>query len=262
MTQKITYTCGADGVAYLTINRPEKRNAFDDVMINSLLQYLSEAKKNHALRALVIRGEGEHFCAGADVGWMQKMAQYTQEENFQDAMQLGNLMHQLFYFPKPTIAVVQGSAFAGGAGIAACSDIVIASDNAKFCFSEVRLGLVPAVISPFVSYKMGNSNTQRYFLTAEVISAAEAKNLGLCHIVAPATELENYLQQFLRNIKRSGPRAAMAVKSLLRSIYTNPIDQTILETTAHHIASLRVSPEGQEGLNAFLEKRSPSWEIK
>ncbi len=262
MTEKITYTCEDDGIAYLTINRPEKRNAFDDTMIASLLHYLDEAKKNHVIRALVIRGTGEHFCAGADVVWMQKMAQYTQEENFQDAMQLGSLMHQLFYFPKPTLAVVQGSAFAGGAGIAACADIVIAADNAKFCFSEVRLGLVPAVISPFVSYKMGHSNTQRYFLTAEVISANVAKELGLCHVVASETELDNYLQQFLRNIKRSGPRASTAVKSLLRSIYARPIDHIVLETTAHHIATLRVSPEGQEGLNAFLEKRTPSWEIK
>jgi methylglutaconyl-CoA hydratase len=262
MTEKITYTCGEDGIAYLTINRPEKRNAFDETMIGSLLHYLNEAKQNHHLRALVIRGTGEHFCAGADVVWMQKMAQYTQEENFQDAMQLGNLMHQLFYFPKPTLAVVQGSAFAGGAGIAACADIVIAADNAKFCFSEVRLGLVPAVISPFVSYKMGHSNTQRYFLTAEVISANVAKELGLCHVVASETELDNYLQQFLRNIKRSGPRASTAVKSLLRSIYASPIDHIVLETTAHHIATLRVSPEGQEGLNAFLEKRAPSWEVK
>lgn len=262
MTEKITYNCDEHGIAYLTINRPEKRNAFDDVMIGLLLQYLNEAKQNHALRALVIRGAGEHFCAGADVVWMQQMAQYTQDENFQDAMQLGSLMHQLFYFPKPTIAIVQGSAFAGGAGIAACSDIVIAADNAKFCFSEVRLGLVPAVISPFVSYKMGPSQTQRYFLTAEVLSATEAKTLGLCHVVAPETELDNHLQQFLRNIKRSGPRASTAVKSLLRNIYSNPIDHTILETTAHHIATLRVSLEGQEGLNAFLEKRAPSWEIK
>ncbi|MCB1609388.1 MAG: enoyl-CoA hydratase/isomerase family protein [Xanthomonadales bacterium] len=250
-----------DQVAWLWLNRPELHNAFDDQLIAKLTAELTSLTADSDLRALVIAGRGASFSAGADLNWMRRMASASHEQNRDDALGLANLMRTLAFFPKPTVARVHGAAFGGGVGLVACCDIVVAADHAKFGLTEVKLGLVPAVISPYVVEAIGPRQARRYFLTGESFDAATAQQLGLVHQVVPADQLDAVLNQQLEMLLRAGPAAVRVAKQLVYGIRGTD-DQRQSKMDAHTsdlIASLRVSAEGQEGITAFLEKRAPLW---
>lgn len=239
------------GIAILTLNRPEVRHAFNEVMIAELLTVLKSIATNDEVHVMVLQSTGPVFCAGADLAWMQKMVDYTPAENQADARQLAELMHTLYTLNKPTIALVQGDAYGGGVGLIACCDIVIAQPKVQFCFSEVKLGLSPSVISPYIIRAIGLRQAQRYFLTAETFDAKTAQHLGLVHICAVDenafhAEAEAIVQQLLNN----GPEALAQTKTLLE--HNVPITQELIDYTIQHIAALRTSPEGQTRIKAFL----------
>ena len=247
------------GIGTITLNRPQLHNAFDEKMIETLSNQLETIAQSPDIRLVVIKANGKSFSAGADLNWMQKMTQYTKEENQQDANALAILLNQLYTLPQPTIALVHGNAFGGGVGLVACCDIVIASETAEFCFSEVKLGLIPAVISPYVIKAIGARQAKRYFISAEQFSASEAKILGLVDEVLPHYDLEPALNHLLQDLLENGPQAMRAIKRLVLDIQDYPIDETLMEVTSHCIAAIRVSEEGQQGLKAFLTKRKPDW---
>lgn len=254
----------AEKVAYLTLNRPEVHNAFDDELISQLLAALAQVRQADA-RLLVLAGKGKSFSAGADLGWMQRMASYSQAENQQDAQELARLMHELNTLPCLTIAKVQGAAFGGAVGLAACCDLVLATPHAKFCLSEVRIGLAPAVISPYVSQAIGARAMRRYALTAEVISAEKALELGLVsELLADEAQLDERLKQLIKQLLANSPQAVRLTKELVHYVAEKDLAQQESNTatqdyTTQLIAQIRVSPEGQEGLAAFFAKRSASW---
>lgn len=251
------------GVATLTINRPEIRNAFDDQMIHLLTAYLHQLQQNDQVYAVVIRGNGGHFSAGADIQWMQKTIQYSKEENQRDALSLASLLHTFNHLNKPTIAVVQGSVFGGAVGLVACADIALATPEATFCLSEVKLGLVPAIIGPYIITAIGSRSARRYMLTAETFLAEEAHFLGLIHEVVPTASLEKHLAHFLESLKHNGPKAIPVAKNMIHTLTEESFPTLAqMEYTANLIAELRISPEAQEGLNAFLEKRAAHWQQK
>ena len=247
------------GVLTLTLNRPDKRNAFDDSLISQLTDALQQADNNAAVRAVVLTSTGEHFSAGADLNWMKRMPAYTHEQNLTDALALAGLMNTLYSLSKPTLALVRGAAYGGAVGLAACCDMVIAADNASFCLSEVRIGLIPATISPFVLRAIGERQARRYFLTAEIITASKAVELGLAHSCVPADQVAAEADALLKALLGNSPAAISAAKHLISSVSGEPIDQALLQDTSQRIADIRVSVEGQEGLSAFLEKRAPAW---
>ena len=254
----------ASPVARLTLSRPEVRNAFDDVLIAELTAAVDTVKKAYeaspegAPRALVLTGEGAAFCAGADMNWMRKSAAYARDENEADAQRMAVMLRTLDELPIPTIARVNGTCLGGGMGLLACCDIAVAVDTAQFGFTEARLGIAPAVISAFVLPRIGASAARRYFLTAEIFSAAEASAMGLVHEVTGADGLDAAVSKFVTALAGNGPRAVSAAKGLIRDALTRTRKETIAEAV-RTIAALRASPEGQEGLGAFLEKRPPSW---
>jgi methylglutaconyl-CoA hydratase len=211
------------------------------------------------VRVVALAAQGRSFSAGADLNWMQRMANYSEADNIRDAVALANLMRVLDTMSKPTIAQVQGAAFGGGVGLVACCDIACASSAAVFCLSEVRLGLIPAVISPYVIAAMGQRNARRYFLTAERFDAHEALRIGLVHSVVEPDALERCVGQLVDELLKGGPRALAEAKDLIAAVSNRPVDQALAEDTAARIARIRVGSEGQEGTNAFLEKRTPSW---
>ncbi len=246
------------GRASLTLNRPEKRNAFDDGVIAELLQALDTIRsKADSIRVVNLTAVGKHFCAGADLGWMKRMAELNYEDNLRDARQLATLMETLDQLPLPVIARVQGAAFGGALGLIACSDIVIASEDAKFCLSEVKLGLAPATISPYVVKAIGERNSRRYFLSAEVFDAREARDMGLVHVVQANEQLDSEVDRISEAIQQNGPRACLAAKQLIHDLAKPARDY--MDMTSKLIAELRVSAEGQEGLSAFFDKRDPGW---
>lgn len=247
------------GVTTLTLNRADKHNAFDDTMIDQLTQLIKEAIHSSSTRIIVIKANGNNFSAGADLNWMKNMAQYSEEENIDDATDLGKLMHTLYHCPKPTIAVVQGKTFGGGIGLIACCQIAIVQDNAQFCFSEARLGIIPAVISPFIVNAIGPRWTRYYFLTAKMFGAQEAQQMGLCQVVAKQDEMENILQNTIKDLVSNGPMALQTINKLIGDLNPLTIDDTLLGLTAKLIAKVRVSSEGQTGLNAFFNKTKPTW---
>lgn len=247
------------GVACLTLDRPEQHNAFDDVLIAELNQALTDLAADEAVRILVLGAAGKSFSAGADLNWMRRMADYDETRNREDAMQLAELMQRLNRFPRPTIARVQGAAFGGGVGLVACCDIAIAGEQALFCLSEVRLGLIPAVISPYVIAAMGERAARRYMLSAERFDARQACVLGLVHEVVGNTELQQRVEAMIEVLLECGPAAQAAAKDLIQALSGRAIDQDVISETARRIASIRASDEGREGLNAFLEKRKPAW---
>jgi methylglutaconyl-CoA hydratase len=259
MSQAIQTHVDARGVATLTLNRPEVHNAFDDHLIVELTARLRELNREHAIRVVVLAGNGKSFSAGADLNWMKRMAQYSEAENLRDAVSLASLMHTLSEMAKPTVARVGGSAFGGGVGLVACCDIAIAARNAQFSLSEVRLGLIPAVISPFVIAAIGERQARRYFLTAERFDAAEALRIGLVHRMVDDGELDAAVGAIVDELLKGGPRAQAAAKALIGSVVNRPVDQRLLEDTAARIARIRVTPEGREGIAAFLEKRPAGW---
>lgn len=247
------------GVATLTLNRPEVHNAFDDALIAELNDAIDRFRAHPDVRILVLRAEGKSFSAGADLGWMKRMAACTREENLADAQELERLMHSLHAFPKPTIAIVQGAAFGGAVGLVSCCDIAIASDNASFSLSEAKLGLAPAVISPFVIATIGARQAGRYFLTAERFTAARALDMQLLHEVVAVEELPAAADRLINTLLDNGPIALMACKALIRQV-APASDDELRDYTTTLIASLRTSQEGQEGLTAFFEKRAPAWQ--
>ena len=257
--QSVTVNIDERGVATLTLNRPQVHNAFDDRLIAGLTHELRELEHNARVRVVVLAAEGKSFSAGADLNWMQRMAKYSEADNIRDAVALANLMRVLDTMSKPTLARVQGAAFGGGVGLVACCDMACASSAAVFCLSEVRLGLIPAVISPYVIAAMGQRHARRYFLTAERFDAQEALRIGLVHTVVAPEQLDATLTRMIDELLKGGPRAIAEAKDLIASVANRPIDQALAENTAARIARLRVSSEGQEGTNAFLEKRAPGW---
>lgn len=251
-----------DGIARLTLNRPEVHNAFDDSLIaelNSHLDRLHQLAKSGDVRVVVLSSEGKSFSAGADLNWMKRMVDYDLEDNLADSRKLAALMYGLDSLPCPTVCRVQGAAFGGAVGLAACCDLVVASDKAKFCLSEVKIGLSPAVISPYVQRALGERQMRRYALTAEVIDAQTALALSLAHQVVDHDALDNAIDAMLDTLLAGSPQAQRATKALLARVAQAPDSDATREHTCQVIAELRVSQEGQEGLSSFFEKRRPVW---
>ncbi|MDE2235762.1 MAG: enoyl-CoA hydratase/isomerase family protein [Gammaproteobacteria bacterium] len=261
MAETVLLKTDPRGVATITLNRPEKHNAFDDSLIGELTARLIQVNNDKQVRVVVLTGAGKSFSAGADVNWMRAAAQYDEARNIEDALQLAELMSTLDNLRKPTIARVNGATFGGGVGLVACCDIAIASTAAKFSLSEVRLGLVPSVISPYVIAAIGARNARRYFLSADVMDAQQAREIGLVHEAVTAEQLDAAVEKEIGLLLKGGPRALTAAKELIAAqvILSTSARRNLHNKTANIIAQLRVSKEGQEGLNAFLEKRSPNW---
>jgi methylglutaconyl-CoA hydratase len=248
-----------DGVGRITLNRPEVRNAFDDALIAALATAFAELDADSSVRVVVLAGNGPAFCAGADLNWMKRMAGYSYDENLRDARGLADMLSTLARMDKPTIARVHGPAFAGGTGLVAACDIAVGAPEAKFCFSEAKLGLSPATISPYVMRAIGARAASRYFLTAEVFGAEEAVRIGLLSALAPATELDTFIGQLVDHLLAGSSAAHARIKDLVRDVAGRPIDDALKADTARRIAEIRASPEGREGIASFLEKRKPAW---
>jgi methylglutaconyl-CoA hydratase len=250
----------AAGIATIRMNRPDKHNAFDDALITELTDAFRQAGTDDSARVVVLESTGPSFSAGADLGWMKRMAGQGRTENERDAQALAELMRAIDRCPKPVLGLVQGAAFGGGVGLAACCDIVIASEAASFSLSEVRLGLIPAVISPYVAAAIGPRACRRYFLTAERFDAATAQRLGLVQEVVPQAELNAARDRMIEHLLKGGPLAQRAAKDLIAHVAGAPIDAALMQETARRIAEIRASDEGKEGVAAFLEKRKPNWQ--
>jgi methylglutaconyl-CoA hydratase len=248
-----------NGVGILWMRRPEVRNAFNETMIAELARALAAFDRDPAIRAVVLAGEGPAFCAGADLNWMKKMAGYGFEENHADALALARMLHTLATLSKPTVARVHGPAFAGGMGLVAACDIAVATYDAEFCLTEVKLGLIPATIGPYVAAAMGERLARRYFLTAERFDAAEAYRIGFVQEVCPADELDATVNAILGHLVAAGPAALTATKDLIRAVTNRPLSEDLVQDTATRIATIRASREGREGIRSFLEKRKPAW---
>ncbi|MBR9870725.1 MAG: gamma-carboxygeranoyl-CoA hydratase [Gammaproteobacteria bacterium] len=249
-----------NGISEIVLNRPDKRNAFDDVIIQQLIQAFEYVDRDPETQIVILRSEGKHFSAGADLGWMRRMAENTRQENLDDSRELARLMNTLNHLSKPVIGLVQGAAFGGAVGLAACCDIVLATQSASFCLSEVKLGLIPAAISPYVVRAIGERQARRYFLSAEVFSASEAQQFGLVHMVCDDEQaLQARCDELLKQMANNGPEAMKAAKDLVFAVSHKPITADLIDDTAQRIADIRVGAEGQEGLSAFLNKRKASW---
>ncbi len=247
------------GIAQVWLNRPAVHNALDEKLIANLTAAFVRLEKLPEVRIVQLSGLGGTFCAGGDLKWMERTANYSFDDNFADAKRLADMLHTINRFPKPTMALVNGPAYGGGLGLIAACDIAIAVDTAKFSLSEVRLGLLPATIGPYVLSKIGEGMARRYFLTGEVFEAADALRIGLVHEVVPPAELQNAAGWFVKRLREGGPQAHGAIKNLIARIAGAPIDEVLMADTAHRIASQRATDEGKEGARAFLEKRKPKW---
>jgi methylglutaconyl-CoA hydratase len=247
-----------DGVATITLNRPQVHNAFNATMIRELRTAFGEARDNDAVRVAVLTGAGESFCAGADLNWMREIIRYSFDQNIEESRDLAELMLEIYTLSKPTVSGVNGAAIGGGNGLLAACDIVIASDRARFGLSEVKIGLVPAAISPYVIRRIGESASREYFLTGERFDARRALEIGLVNKVVPHAELDTKVREVVRLLLGSGPEAMASCKELLYRVPTMSLGEA-KTYTAEVIARLRVSREGQEGMAAFLEKRKPPW---
>jgi methylglutaconyl-CoA hydratase len=247
------------GVETVTLNRPEVRNAFNDEVIAELTAVFLELAKRDEVRCIVLAGNGPAFCAGADLNWMKRMATYTREENIEDASKLARMLEVIFRCPKPTIAKVQGDVYAGGTGLVAACDIAVSVDTAQYCLSEVKLGLIPATISPYVIRAMGTRASHRYFLTAERFGAAEAQRIGFVHEVVKAEALAAKTAEIAQALVNAGPQAVKACKKLLHDVAGQEIGAGLVRRTVEGIADIRASEEGREGIQSFLGKRKPNW---
>lgn len=264
MSDSLRVTTDSRGVATVTMSRPEVHNAFDDGLIRELEQAFRALSADEAVRVVVLAGEGKSFSAGADLNWMKRMAGYSDEENYADAMGLARMLDAIDRCPKPVLARVQGAALGGGVGLVAACDMAVAAEEAKFGLTEVRLGLIPAVIAPYVIGAIGGRASRRYMLTAERFGAAEAHRLGLVHEVVPAAELNATCDRLAGDLLKGGPQALAACKDLIRTVRDIPLGDEDGRNTAHRhtarqIADRRASDEGREGITAFLEKRKPGW---
>jgi len=245
-------------VLWVTLNRPEVHNAFNSVMINELNDVFDEAKEDPGIRVVVLTGRGRSFCAGADLNWMREIIKYSFEQNLEESMNIAELMEKIYALPKPTIAMVNGAAIGGGTGFTSACDIALAADTAQFGLSEVKIGLVPAAISPFVVRKIGESKAREYFLTGQRISAQRAKEINLVNNTFPPDKLRGETDRLVEHLVAAGPEAIKSCKELLYKV-PGMSPSEVKEFTARMIAKLRVSEEGQEGMAAFLEKRKPKW---
>ena len=248
------------GVGIITLNRPERHNAFDDALIAELSDAIDRMAADPAVRVLVISSTGKSFCAGADLNWMKRAAGYGNEENMRDSRALAEMLRKLAQCPKPTMARIQGPAYGGGVGLVACCDVAIATFEAQFSLTEVKLGLIPAVISPHVIAAIGERYARRYMLTAERFSVAEAYRIGLLHeIVTDVAALDEAVGEIVDALLNNGPHALAECKQLITAVAWKPLSPQVIEDTAQRITRLRASEEGREGMNAFLEKRKPNW---
>ena len=253
---QVTYT---GPVARITLTQPEVRNAFSDEVIAAITAAFAEVGAQDGVRAVVLAAEGTAFCAGANLHWMRRMADYTREENVADAGKLADMLRVIYECPKPTIARVQGDVYAGGMGLVAACDMAVAVDTAGFCLSEVKLGLIPATISPYVVRAMGARAAHRYFLTAERFDAAEALRVGFVHeVVAPAL-LDAKVDELLKALTTASPHAVRACKKLVIDVAEREINASLIHSTVQSIADIRASSEGKEGVQSFLNKRKPGW---
>ncbi len=258
MTQALNVAVN-DRIAHITLTRPEVRNAFNDEVILQLKTAFESVGLMDDVRAVVLAAEGPAFCAGADLNWMRRMADYTREENLADAGQLAAMLKAIFECPKPTIAAVQGDVFAGGTGLVAACDIAVSVDTATYCLSEVKLGLIPATISPYVIRAMGTRAAHRYFLTAERFSAQEAHRIGFVHELVGADALQAKVAELAQALVSASPNAVKACKRLVQDVAGRKIDAALIAATVEGIADIRASGEGREGVASFLQKRKPSW---
>ena len=246
-------------VCHITLNRPDVRNAFNAELIAALTATFQELSTRDDLRVVVLGANGKAFCAGADLNWMRAMADYSWEQNQADAKKLADMLWTLYQCPVPIVGRVQGDCYAGGMGLAAVCDVLLASDDVTFCLSEARLGLSPATISPYVVRAMGEQAARRYFVTAERFSAAQAHAMGLVHEVCSADELDAKVAQMVEALVANGPQATRACKKLVRDVAGALLDEPLRNETARRIADIRASDEGKEGLQSFLQKRKPGW---
>ena len=258
MTQALTLAVN-DRIARIKLTRPEVRNAFNDEVIQQLKTAFESVGANSDVRAVVLAAEGPAFCAGADLNWMRRMADYTREENIADAGQLAAMLKAIYECPKPTIAAVQGDVFAGGMGLVAACDMAVSVRTATYCLSEVKLGLIPATISPYVIRAMGPRAAHRYFLTADRFSADEAHRIGFVHELVDADALEAKVSELALALVSASPAAVRACKKLVQDVAQREIDAALIASTVEGIADIRASDEGREGVASFLQKRKPSW---
>jgi methylglutaconyl-CoA hydratase len=249
----------AGAVATVTLSRPDVRNAFNDEVIAELTQAFIQLGQDKDVRAIVLAADGPAFCAGADLNWMRRMADYTHAENLADAAQLAEMLRVIYTCPKPTVARIQGDVYAGGMGLVAACDMAVSVDSANYCLSEVKLGLYPATISPYVIRAMGARAAHRYFLTAERFDAAEALRIGFVHAVVPAEQLDDKLAEITKALVNASPNAVRECKTLLQDVAGKDIDAALIAHTVQGIASIRASSEGKEGVQSFLQKRKPNW---
>jgi len=251
----------ASPIARVTLNRPEVRNAFNEALIAELTAAFTELGRRSDLRAIILAAEGKAFCAGADLNWMKAMAGYSWEENHADATRLADMLWAIYSCPVPVVARVQGDVYAGGVGLVACADIVVAVNTAGFCLSEAKLGLLPATIGPYVVKALGEQASRRYFVTAERFSADEARRLGLVHEVVAADALDARVDELLAVISANGPAAVRACKQLVKDVAGREITPTLRDDSARRIADIRASAEGRDGVQSFLNKSKPNWLI-
>ncbi len=245
--------------ARITLTRPEVRNAFNDEVIQQLKAAFEDVGQRADVRAVVLAAEGPAFCAGADLNWMRRMADYTRDENLADAGQLAAMLKAIYECPKPTIAAVQGDVYAGGMGLVAACDMAVSVRSAFYCLSEVKLGLIPATISPYVIRAMGARAAHRYFLTAERFSAEEAHRIGFVHELVDADALESKVNELAHALVSASPAAVRACKRLVQDVAGREIDEALVAATVEGIADIRASDEGREGVASFLQKRKPAW---
>ena len=250
-----------NGISTVTLNRPEVRNAFNDEVIAELTAVFIELGKREEVRCIVLAANGTAFCAGADLNWMKRMADYTRDENVADAGALAEMLRVVYACPKPTIARVQGDVYAGGTGLVAACDMAVSVDTAGYCLSEVKLGLIPATISPYVIRAMGARAAHRYFLTAERFDASEALRIGFVHEVVKAEGLDAKVAELAKALVNAGPEAMKLCKLLVQDVAEREITPSLIQMTVEGIADIRVSPEGREGVQSFLQKRKPHWVI-
>lgn len=251
-----------NNIATITLNRPDVHNAFDENVIAELTAAFKQAGQDGTVRAVVLRGNGKSFCAGGDLNWMRRVASYDHQQNVDDAMGLATLLKTINTLPKPTIALVHGNAFGGGVGLTACCDIAFAEETAQFCLSEVLIGLIPSIIQPYVLTAIGERNARRYSLTAERFDGKKAQELGLVHEVVPVGGLDAAATKIVDAILQGAPGAQAHGKELIIKIAKQEICDKVIQYTAEQIAKARASAEGKEGLDAFLNKRSPNWRPK
>jgi len=247
--------------ATVTLNRPEVRNAFNDEVIAELAQAFTQLGQDPEVRAIVLAAEGPAFCAGADLNWMRRMADYSHAENLADAAQLAEMLRVIYACRKPTIARIQGDVYAGGMGLVAACDVAVSVDSASYCLSEVKLGLYPATISPYVIRAMGARAAHRYFLTAERFDAVEALRIGFVHAVVSADQLDAQLDGLVKALVNASPNAVKECKALLHDVAGRDMDAGLIAHTVEGIATIRASSEGKEGVQSFLQKRKPNWLI-